>query len=139
MVTIFSCSKEEKNPIVPYINKEIIIDYSSPDVKTKAADSDAFESYISHLDIFIFKLSDDADRIVWHERVSVTSSQGSHTLNVGTGYFAQKDAYGNIVSHPKYDVHILANCTLDMSFSEQQKTLTIEGIGTYTSSGEIGS
>ena len=139
MVTIFSCSKEEKNPIVPYINKEIIIDYSSPDVKTKASDSDAFESYISHLDIFIFKLSDDADRIVWHERVSVTSSQGSHTLNVGTGYFAQKDAYGNIVSHPKYDVHILANCTLDMSFSEQQKTLTIEGIGTYTSSGEIGS
>ena len=138
-MTFFSCNKEKDTPVVPEINKEIIIDYSSPEVKTKAGDSDTYESYISHLDIFIFKLSDGADRIVWHERVSVTSSQGAHTLNVGTGYFAQKDAYGNVISHPKYDVHILANCALDMRFSEQQKTLTIDGVGTYTSSGEIGS
>ena len=88
---------------VPFVDKEIVIDFSSPDVRAKATVEDTgYESYISHLDILVFEQDGS---LYWHERVSVSAAEGSHTLDVNTGYFTKKDAYGNVLSpHPLYNV-----------------------------------
>lgn len=123
----------------PFVDKGIVVDFSSPDVRTKASVEDTdYESHISHLDILVFKAGDGS--LFWHERVSISAAEGSHTLKVSTGYFAQKD--GDVISHPEYNVHVLANCAFDMEFSEAGRSLSVsssEGeLGTYYTESTIG-
>ena len=135
-----SCLKEMGDDVMPHIDRSIVIDFSSPDPDTKASvGSQSYESHVSHLDILIFKLD---GTLFWHERTSVSASSGTHAMSVGTSYFTEKDASGRVVSHPRYNVHILANCPYGMAFSESEKMLAIDfgngTSGTYRTSGEIG-
>lgn len=123
-----------------HVDRSIVIDFSS-DPSTKATvGSLSYEAHVDHLDILVFKMDGS---LYWHERVSVTSSTGSHTLSVGTQYFAQKDASGNVESHPRYNVHVLANCTNEITFIEDSRTLIMRSAGgavkEYRTAGEIGS
>ena len=120
-----SCAGKMDEPVVPFRDRGIVIDFSSVGTKATAADLD-YESRVSHLDILVFSADGS---LYWHERTSVTSSEGSHTLSVGTGHFAGKDAYGNVVSHPSYNVYVVANCTFDMEFSAENKVLAVSGTG----------
>ena len=123
-----------------HVDRSIILDFSAGEPAAKATvGSLSYESHVNHLDILIFKVDGS---LYWHERVSVASSSGTYTLPVGTGYFAQKNAYGQVISHPRYNVHILANCPNDMVFNESSRTLAMTfadgSTSTYTSAGEIG-
>ena len=140
LVCLSSCIKETGSSYVPHVDRGIVIDFSA-DASTKATvGSLSYESHVNHLDILVFKMDGS---LYWHERVLVTSSTGSHTLAVGTQYFAQKDASGNVVSHPRYNVHVLANCPNEITFNEQSRTLTMSSAGgsakEYRTAGEIGS
>lgn len=139
LVCLSSCIKETGS-YVPHVDRGIVIDFSA-DASTKATvGSISYESHVDHLDILVFKMDGS---LYWHERVPVTSSTGSHTLAVGTQYFAQKDASGNVVSHPRYNVHVLANCPNEITFNEQSRTLIMSSTGgaakEYRTAGEIGS
>ena len=104
-----------------HVDRSIILDFSAGEPAAKATvGSLSYESHVNHLDILIFKVDGS---LYWHERVSVASSSGTYTLPVGTGYFAQKNAYGQVISHPRYNVHILANCPNDMAYSISIKLL----------------
>ena len=125
---------------MPHVDRSIVIDFSSPDAAVKSGSQDlGYESQVNHLDIFVFRMDGS---IYWHERAEVASSTGSHPMAVGTGYFAQKDAAGNVISHPRYDVHVLANCPYGLQFSESDKTIQMEFADgttrTYRTAGEIG-
>lgn len=114
-----SCAERMEEGLLPIADKEIVIDFSSPDTRALVEDT-GYESRISHIDIFVFRKD---NTLCWHERAQVSSSEGSHTLSVGTGYFAEKDAGGNVVSHPEYGVYLIANCSADMSFNAETGTL----------------
>ena len=125
---------------MPHVDRSIVIDFSA-DTHTKATvESLGYEAHINHLDILIFKMDGS---LYWHERVPVTSSTGTHTLAVGTQYFAQKDAANNVISHPRYNVHVLANCANNLIFNEATKSLVMESADgstkEYSNAGEIGS
>ena len=116
-----SCAERMEEGLLPVADREIVIDFSSPYTKALVEDTD-YESIISHIDIFVFRKD---NTLCWHERTQVSSSDGSHTLSVGTGYFAEKDSGGNVVSHPEYRVYLLANCSADMSFNAEAGRLTM--------------
>jgi hypothetical protein len=106
-------------PFVPCADKGIVIDFSCGRTKALAADTE-YESRIDHLDIFVFR---EDNSLCWHERASVSASEGTHTLSVGTKYFAEKDAAGNVTGHPKYKVYLLANATFDATAVNNVATL----------------
>ena len=116
-----SCVERMEDALVPFADREIVIDFSAGKTKALVADTD-YESYIDHIDIFIFRADNS---LYWHERTSVSAAEGSHTLSVGTAYFAGKDSNGNVVSHPQYSVYLLANCSAEMSFDTSSKKLTM--------------
>lgn len=115
-----SCEKAELEQ-VPFVDRGIVIDFSTGKTKATVSDLD-YESIIKHLDFFVFKAD---NTLFWHERVAVSATEGTHTLSVGTKYFAEKDAEGQVIGHPEYSVYLLANCTGQMSFDEQTRTLTL--------------
>ena len=116
-----SCAERMEETLVPLADRDIVIDFSSGKTKTLVEDTE-YESHIDHIDFFVFRKD---NTLCWHERANVSSSEGSHTLSMGTGYFAQKDAYGNVVSHPEYSVYLLANCLSDMAFDAESGVLTM--------------
>ena len=116
-----SCSERMEDTLVPFADRDIVIDFSSGKTKALVEDTE-YESRIDHIDFFVFRKD---NTLCWHERAQVSSSEGSHTLSMGTGYFAQKDAYGNVVSHPEYSVYLLANCLSDMAFDAESGVLTM--------------
>lgn len=118
---LFSCTERMEETLVPFADRDIVIDFSAGKTKALVEDTE-YESRIDHIDFFIFRKD---NTLCWHERAHVSSSEGSHTLSMGTGYFAQKDAYGNVVSHPEYSVYLLANCLSDMSFDAGSGVLTM--------------
>lgn len=121
-VLLSSCSQRMEEQLVPCIDGEIVIDFSSGQTKVLAEDT-GYESRIDHIDIFIFR---EDNSIYWHERTSVSSSESSHTLSVGTDFFAKKDEAGNVIAHPKYKVYLLANADFDVSFIDGVLTLVSE-------------
>lgn len=116
-----SCAERMEDTLVPFADRDIVIDFSSGKTKALVEDTE-YESRIDHIDFFVFRKD---NTLCWHERANVSSSEGSHTLSMGTGYFAQKDAYGNVVSHPEYSVYLLANCLSDMAFDAESGVLTM--------------
>ena len=122
LLVLSSCAERMEGQFLPCADKGIVIDFSSAQSKamTYVEDED-YESRIDHMDIFVF---DHDNRIYWHERVSVSSEQGSHILSKGTKFFAQKDAAGNVIGHPEYKVYLLANCAAEMTFDGESLCLT---------------
>ena len=116
-----SCAERMEETLVPLADRDIVIDFSAGKTKALVEDTE-YESRIDHIDFFVFRKD---NTLCWHERANVSSSEGSHTLSMGTGYFAQKDAYGNVVSHPEYSVYLLANCLSDMAFDAESGVLTM--------------
>ena len=116
-----SCAERMEDALVPFADRDIVIDFSAGKTKALVEDTE-YESRIDHIDFFVFRKD---NTLCWHERAHVSSSEGSHTLSMGTGYFAQKDAYGNVVSHPEYSVYLLANCMSDMTFDAGSEVLTM--------------
>ena len=116
-----SCAERMEETLVPFADRDIVIDFSAGKTKALVEDTE-YESRIDHIDFFVFRKD---NTLCWHERANVSSSEGSHTLSMGTGYFAQKDAYGNVVSHPEYSVYLLANCLSDMTFDAGSGVLTM--------------
>ena len=116
-----SCAERMEEILVPFADRDIVIDFSAGKTKALVEDTE-YESRIDHIDFFVFRKD---NTLCWHERANVSSSEGSHTLSMGTGYFAQKDAYGNVVSHPEYSVYLLANCLSDMAFDAESGVLTM--------------
>ena len=116
-----SCAERMEDALVPFADRDIVIDFSAGKTKALVEDTE-YESRIDHIDFFVFRKD---NTLCWHERAHVSSSEGSHTLSMGTGYFAQKDAYGNVVSHPEYSVYLLANCLSDMTFDAGSGVLTM--------------
>ncbi len=116
-----SCAERMEETLVPFADRDIVIDFSAGKTKALVEDTE-YESRIDHIDFFVFRKD---NTLCWHERSNVSSSEGSHTLSMGTGYFAQKDAYGNVVSHPEYSVYLLANCLSDMTFDAGSGVLTM--------------
>ena len=118
-VLLSSCCERMDRPFVPCADKGIVIDFSCGRTKALAADTE-YESRIDHLDIFVFR---EDNSLCYHERASVSASEGTHTLSVGTKYFAEKDATGNVTGHPKYKVYLLANATFDATAVNNVATL----------------
>ena len=116
-----SCAERMEETLVPLADRDIVIDFSAGKTKALVEDTE-YESRIDHIDFFVFRKD---NTLCWHERANVSSFEGSHTLSMGTGYFAQKDAYGNVVSHPEYSVYLLANCLSDMAFDAESGVLTM--------------
>ena len=119
LVLLSSCSERMEEPFVPCADRGIVIDFSCGRTKALAADTE-YESRVDHLDIFVFR---EDNSLYYHERTSVSASEGTHTLSVGTKYFAEKDAAGNVVGHPKYKVYLLANAAFDASAVNNVATL----------------
>ena len=119
LVLLSSCSERMEEPFVPCADRGIVIDFSCGRTKALAADTE-YESRVDHLDIFVFR---EDNSLCYHERTSVSVSEGTHTLSVGTKYFAEKDAAGNVVGHPKYKVYLLANAEFDASAVNNVATL----------------
>ncbi|MBQ1937596.1 MAG: hypothetical protein II364_01365, partial [Bacteroidales bacterium] len=120
LMGLSSCEKAELE-LAPFVDRGIVIDFSTGKTKATVSDLD-YESIIKHLDFFVFKAD---NTLFWHERVAVSATEGTHTLSVGTKYFAEKDAEDQVIGHPEYSVYLLANCTGQMSFDEQTRTLTL--------------
>jgi len=121
-MVLSSCSERIEGPFVPCGDRDIVIDFSSGRTKALAADTE-YESRIDRLDIFVFR---EDNSLYWHERASVSASDGTHSLSVGTKYFAQKDASGNVTSHPKYKVYLLANASFETSFTDGTLTMVFQ-------------
>lgn len=119
LVLLSSCSERMEEPFVPCADRGIVIDFSCGRTKALAADTE-YESRVDHLDIFVFR---EDNSLCYHERTSASVSEGTHTLSVGTKYFAEKDAAGNVVGHPKYKVYLLANAEFDASAVNNVATL----------------
>lgn len=117
-----SCTERMEEHVVPFADRGIVIDFSTGRTKALAEDT-GYESRVDHIDIFIF--SED-NSLYWYERASVSASEGSHTLSVGTKFFARKDAAGNVTAHPKYKVYLLANASFSASFADGLLTLVSE-------------
>lgn len=127
LLHLSSCVGRMEEPVVPFVDKGIVIDFSTG--RTKAVTEDTgYESHVEHIDIFIFR---EDNTLYWHERTSVSASKGSHTLSVGTKFFAEKDSDGNVTAHPKYRVYLLANAAFDVSFADNTLTMVSES-GTVT-------
>ncbi len=114
MVLLSSCSERIEGPFLPCGDRDIVIDFSCGRTKALVADTE-YESRVDHLDIFVFR---EDNSLSWHERASVSASDGTHSLSVGTKYFAEKDASGNVIGHPKYRVYLLANAAFETSFAD---------------------
>lgn len=121
-MVLSSCSERIEGPFVPCGDRDIVIDFSSGRTKALAADTE-YESRIDRLDIFVFR---EDNSLYWHERASVSASDGTHSLSVGTKYFAQKDASGNVTGHPKYKVYLLANASFETSFTDGTLTMVFQ-------------
>lgn len=119
MVLLSSCSERIEVPFVPCGDRNIVIDFSCGRTKALAADTE-YESRIDHLDIFVFR---EDNSLYWHERASVSASEGTHSLSAGTKFFAEKDAAGNVTGHPKYKVYLLANALFETSFADGVLTM----------------
>lgn len=123
---LFSCNKGMDELLRS--NKGVVIDFVTPVAFAKATEADeVYEAAVHHMDVLIFNATEDGMPLKWHERFSVSSSEGSVYLSQGKKYFAQVDSDGKTVSHPSYKVYIIANSSFDMSFSEEDGFAALNG------------
>ena len=127
-LTLFSCTKGMDDQL--HNSRGIVIDFVTPVALAKAQEmvaDESHESAVNHIDVLIFNVTEEGMPLKWHERFSLSSSEGSLYLSKGKKFFAQTDSDGNIVSHPSYKVYLIANSTFDMSFSEEKCLVSVTG------------
>lgn len=103
-----SCVDLSGDDIIPGQGSDIVLHFSTPDVSVKGTVADnACESYMSHLDVVIYRYASAEYTPFHHERISVTSTPtGKVTIHK-----TKEDFEENV----QYKFFVIANSTLDES------------------------
>ena len=89
-LTLFSCTKGMDDQL--HNSRGIVIDFVTPVALAKAQEmvaDESHESAVNHIDVLIFNVTEEGMPLKWHERFSLSSSEGSLYLSKGKKFFAQ--------------------------------------------------